>query len=298
MIPNYKTMKKYLLTALLSVIAMSAFSQFHFGVSTSGNSTFVLDKGLSEDPRYNSSMTYQFAPIGFSAGVNLGKKFGLQLESIISNQGQIYEVLNATKEVVGKREIDLSYINIPMLLKFMNGSSKGTRANFSFGPQLSLLQKGTESMEYMQSIMEVPAEFASINEDGTYTIIDPSTSQELTTNATINDDGTYNVPALPTTQLLSSEAANQINKFKEAEFQLAAAFGLDIDLGKHLYLTSEVRANYSLTDMRNGDVIELVKESGIQEIFNRRANLLVGVQLSLNYIVGGTRSSKRKAITD
>jgi hypothetical protein len=91
---------------------------------------------------------------------------------------------------------------------------------------------------------------------------------------------------MPSKDLLSKKA----NDFRNAEFSIAAAFGLDIDLSKHLFLTTQLRANYSLTDMRNGDVIDEIKSGG--NIFERRANLLVGVQLGLHYMFGKTRSHR------
>ena len=69
---------------------------------------------------------------------------------------------------------------------------------------------------------------------------------------------------------------------------------MDIDLSKHLYLTTQVRATYSLTDMRNGDVIDAIKAGDGGSIFAQRANLLVGVQLGLHYMLGTTRSHKFK----
>ncbi len=53
------------------------YGQVHLGATTAYNATFVLDKGLNEDPRYNSTYTYQLAPIGFSFGVDIGKNLVL-----------------------------------------------------------------------------------------------------------------------------------------------------------------------------------------------------------------------------
>jgi len=86
--------------------------------------------------------------------------------------------------------------------------------------------------------------------------------------------------------LLTKEA----NNFKNAEFQIAMAFGVDIDLSKHLYLSTQIRANYSLTDMRNGDVINSIKQGNYSDVFGSRANFLVGVQLGLHYYFGTLRS--------
>jgi len=247
------------------------------GVTTAYNATFVLDKGLSEDPRYSGTYTYQTSPIGFNFGVDVGKKFGLQLESILSNQGQIYNVVNTAKEVAGTRKIDMQYINLPLLMKFSGGGSGRARGNFNFGPQLSILSKGVESLTTQAGNFEMPSgvDFETIKQDYP-TAVD-------------NGNGTYTIPNdIPSRDLLTKQAGD----FKKKEFQLAAAFGLDIDLSKHLYLTTQIRANYSLTDMRNEDVINSLKAGNFSEVFGGRANCLVGVQLGLHYYFGSLRSFK------
>lgn len=255
--------------------------QVHVGATTAGNMTFVLDKGLSEDPRYSSTYTYNFAPIGFNFGVDFGKKFGLSIEGIKSRQGQVYEIIDAFEKVKGQRKIDLSYIQLPMLLRFMGGGNGGARANFNFGPQLSLLTDAVESIEAQA---------------GTYTIPEGMTIESIqaefpTAQLTPNDPTTYTLSSdVPSKDLLTKKAED----FKNTEFSIAAAFGLDIDLSKHLYLTTQIRANYSLTDMRNGDVIDRIKNGDGGSIFGERANLLVGVQLGLHYMFGKTRSFKFK----
>lgn len=286
-------MKKTLILAALLFVAFGAQAQIHFGLSTAVNSTFVLDKGLSEDPRYNSEMTYNFAPVGFTFGANFTNKFGIQLESIYAHQGQLFEVIDVAEKVVGERKIDLSYIHLPLLLKFMDGSNKAARTYFSLGPQLSILTQGIETLQYEQSIMEIPDEYTSANGDGTYTILDVSTNEILTDEATMNEDGTYNVPELPTTEFFSSDAIDDFDKFRNAEFQIAASLGLDIDLSKNLFLSSLIRANYSLTDMRNEDVIKMLQEQGVNSVIDKRANLIIGIQLGLSYMIGGTRSFGR-----
>lgn len=251
--------------------------QFHVGATTAVNATFVLDKGLSEDPRYNSTYTYRMSPLGLNFGVDLGKKFGISLEGIKSTQGQIYEMIDAANQVKGQRKIDLSYIQLPMLFKFMSGGASGTRANFNLGPQLSFLTDARESLQAQAGTYTIPegSDFASVQ-------------QEFPT-AVDNGNGTYQLPSdMPSQDLLTKKA----NDFKNTEFSIAGAFGLDIDLSKHLFLTTQIRANYSITDMRNGDVIKEIENGG--NIFNKRANLLVGIQLGIHYMFGKTRSHLNK----
>ncbi|MDN5202358.1 outer membrane beta-barrel protein [Fulvivirgaceae bacterium BMA10] len=273
-----KTKKSIVFLVVLGLFfsAYTVNAQIHFGATTSVNSTFVLDKGLSQDPRYNAKATYQWAPVGFSFGIDIGKRFGFQLESILAKQGQIFDVIDAAKNAVGERKVDLSYLQMPLFFKFMSGKDSGARTNFSFGPQLSILREGVETLQYDASVQSIPE------------------GAEIPDGATLNPDGTYTVPALPTTELLSSTAEEKIRQFKETELQIAAAFGLDIDLSKHLYLSTVIRANYSFTDMRNGDLVDLLKDGNVSDLFSKRANLAVGAQLGLNFVIGGTRSYKAK----
>jgi hypothetical protein len=265
----------FLLLAL--AFSTNTFAQLHMGATTAYNATFVLDKGLSKDPRYNSEYTYQWSPVGFNFGLDIGRKFGLQLESILSNQGQIYKMVNAAQQIAGERKIDLQYINVPMLMKFMSGGSGKARTNFNFGPQLSILNKAVETIQAQAGSYQLP-EGVDINDIKT----------EFP-DASLNADGTsYTIPEQPTKELLSKK----LDSFKAAEFQIAAAFGLDIDLSKHLYLSSQIRANYSLTDMRNGDVLSALKAGNVGDVFGARANLIVGVQLGLHYYLGTLRSFK------
>jgi hypothetical protein len=265
------------LLVLLLVFANRSYAQlnFHVGLTTAYNATFVLDEGLSKDPRYHSTYTYNLAPIGTHVGLDLVKGFGLQLESILSNQGQIYELVNTAKEISGERKIDLQYLHLPLMMKLMSGSKKKVRANFNFGPQLSLLTKATESVQAKAGTFTIPEglDFQTIRNDFP--------------TAVNNNDGTYTIPDdLPSTDIFTKQA----NDFKKAEFQLALAFGVDIDLTKHFFLSTQVRTNYSLMDMRNEEIIYAIKSKGIAEVFGGRANFLVGVQVGLHYSFGTTRS--------
>lgn len=267
---------RYFVALLLTVTVSTTVSaqQIHLGVTTAMNATFVLDDGLSEDPRYSSQYTYNRAPIGFAFGVDFGRTFGLSLESILSKQGQIYEIIDVANQVKGQREISLSYVHFPLLMRFMSGGTGGARATFNLGPQLSVLTEAVENMDYEAGTFKIPE----------------ATNFQLPAGATDNGDGTYTTPSMEPTEILSKEADN----FKNTEFQIAAAFGLDIDLARHLFLSAQVRANYSLTDMRTGDVIESIQNGEGSDLFGKRASMLVGFQLGLHYTFGVTRSFKYK----
>lgn len=276
-----RSVKLTILFVLFFVSASNAQIEIHIGATTAYNATFVLDKGLSDDPRYNSTMTYNWSPIGISFGADFGRTFGLTLEGIKSTQGQIYELIDVAKKVSGERKIELSYIHMPLLAKFMSSSNNGARANFSLGPQLSFLTDAKESIQTQGGEFEIPdgVDFESIK----------SEFPEATQTPAQASTGTYSLPE--TSQDILTKKTND---FRNTEFQIAAAFGVDIDLSRHLYLTTQIRANYSLTDMRNGDVIDAIKNGNGSDVFGQRSNLLVGVQLGLHYMFGKTRSFKYK----
>ncbi len=267
-----RKMNRNLIILALLFAPFVAGAQVHIGTTTGVNSTFVLDKGLSEDPRFNSKMTYNFAPIGFSFGVDISNGFGLQMESILAKQGQIFEIIDIAKTVVGERKIDLNYIQLPLLFKFMSAKATKARTNFSLGPQLSILRNGVETIQYDASTQDI------------------TDVSQLPVGATPNPNGGYDVPALPSTELLSSSADEEIKKFNNTELQIAATFGVDIDISKHLYLSTLIRANYSFTDMRNGDLVDLIKNNNLDGLIDRRANLAIGAQIGLNFMFNGVRS--------
>jgi hypothetical protein len=98
---------------ILVSVALQSNAQVnvHVGVTTAYNATFVLDQGLSDDPRYNSKFTHSWAPVGLNVGVDLSRTFGLSLEGIQSIQGQVYELIDVGKKVAGERKIELEYIH-------------------------------------------------------------------------------------------------------------------------------------------------------------------------------------------
>ncbi len=106
--------KNYWIGCFIFLLAGSAYGQVHLGATTAYNATFVLDKGLSDDPRYNSTYTYQLAPIGFNFGVDFGRKFGLQLESILSNQGQIYDMINVAEQIAVSAKLICNILTCPL----------------------------------------------------------------------------------------------------------------------------------------------------------------------------------------
>ncbi|MDH5400503.1 MAG: PorT family protein [Cyclobacteriaceae bacterium] len=298
-------MKKVLLIlpalVFCSTLVRAQLVQAHVGASTAINSTFVLDQGLKADPQYVSVTDFQMAPFGFNFGVNFGKKFGLQLESILANYKQVYKIKDKVDQAkeIGEMGFEMKYLHLPMLLKFMNGSDKKARMNFNFGPQLSLLRSGAETLAFgpdaagqSMAIPDIP--------------IDPLTGEPDMSNLPVGTtfdpaSGEYTLPdpfptdpaAADPKTLLEKGAANKLESFKNQEFHIVGGFGLDVDLSQNIYMSLNVKADYSFTDMRNGDLIDQLQGGSVSDIFGNRSNLAIGAQITVNYMFGGLRSFKK-----
>lgn len=307
---------------ILVLCASAAMAQpkIHLGLTSSVNSTFVLDKGLSEDPRYSATANYEWAPVGATFGIDFTKRIGLQLESIKAAQGQIYQMIETAQTVqtmIAERNIDLSYIQFPLLLKMMGGGSKAARFNFQLGPQLSLLKGGSETLSFIKdasvnlaqggdipledalvlvgSQTDIPEAYLADLANGT--IPQPSANEleiPLEYFQSIENPEEYNMPENSMMTLMNSKVESEIQKFKDKEIQLAFGFGMDIDVWKNFYISANVRANYSFTDMRNEDLINFIGDQDLTSIFSNRANLLVGAQFGLHWVIGGNRSFRAK----
>ncbi len=309
-----------ILALVLFTSVSIAQPRVHLGLTTAMNSTFVLDKGLSEDPRYSAKANYEWAPVGASFGIDFSNRFGLQLESIKAAQGQIYQMIETvqnTQNMIAERNIDLSYLQFPLLMKMMSRSNNAARFNFQIGPQLSLLKSGSETMRFIQDASINIAQGGDIPTDITTVLVGnqvdiPVAYQEALANGEITPPSSndleipleyfldmenpdqYNMPENSIMNLMNSGVESEIQKFKDKEIQLAFGFGMDIDVLKHFYISANVRANYSFTDMRNQDLIDLIGDKDITSIFSNRANLLVGAQIGLHWVIGGNRSFKSR----
>jgi hypothetical protein len=267
--------------ALIGVMVLSAGriqaqADVHLGLTTGYGATFIADKGISDAPRYKAAMTYNWSPVGINAGIDFGKKFGLTVEGILANHGQNFDIIDIADKVVGRREIDLKYFQLPLLMRFMNEGNSAVRGNFNLGGQVSFLTSATDKLHYSASTQTFPAGAAL--PAGAVGVQRPDGNTQAV------------LLAQPETVVMSKKDGD----FKKIGYQVVAAFGLDIDLSRHLYLAIQLRGNYNLTDMRIDKVIDEVRKKQTTDVYGRRADYQIGLQGGIHYIFGSTRSFKFK----
>jgi len=134
-------------TVLLLCFAVSTLSaqkekKFDIGLQAGYNNTWIINQnnyGLSELD-YDS---YWGLAYNLQLGYNFTNELGLFTEIGISNQGQKYDG-NMDQYDVVEREINMSYLNIPVFFKFSYGESVA-RFKLLVGPQFSFLQKAEQT---------------------------------------------------------------------------------------------------------------------------------------------------------
>lgn len=281
-------MRKFLLSVIfLGLLGFTGHAQgFRVGLSTGMNTNIVLDEGLNSDPRYQATYNYSFNPIGVNVTYDITRSFGISLESILSHQQTIYEIIDVAKAVQGEHSLDLRHVNIPLLFKFMSGGSSATRFNFNVGPQLSILTQAQESLSSNPGTFEIPENTSFEEIQQRY----PSATQTPEQAAA----GNYFMPESIEREVLDSES----REFRNTDFQIALATGLDFDIAKHIMISTQIRANYSIDGFRNADALDALINGTAEQIFAEKAHLAVGVQLGVHYTFNLTRAFARKANTE
>jgi hypothetical protein len=116
---------------------------FHLGTTVGLNLIFILNQNSYKTPEMEYRPTFGVNG-GLAGGYNFNNFIGLQTEILLSQQGQKYK-----DEYVGQpvmtREVKSSYLQIPLMVKYMSGQST-VQFYIMGGPQLSVLN--TSSVTY------------------------------------------------------------------------------------------------------------------------------------------------------
>ncbi|AFC22809.1 outer membrane beta-barrel protein [Saprospira grandis] len=144
-------MRNLSLLALFLMAAQFGFAQkdLEFGVTFTPATSWIIN---DEDFAQGDEMDLQ-ATFGYNAGAHLGINFtegmGLQLGLNLSQQGQNYinKASSSNKDEMDVYSRKLTYVRVPVLLKF-NGSTEGSFTSyFRFGPHLDFLSKAVYNYE-------------------------------------------------------------------------------------------------------------------------------------------------------
>ncbi|KAA9340244.1 porin family protein [Adhaeribacter soli] len=223
----------------------------YIGAAAAINNTWIIiDNELQNNEHHDHKAT--FGPAG---GLVLGYKFNdrhsLQLEGAYSKQGAKYDLLNSDNRVIGKKEIDLKYLAVPLLFK-LSGTGT-TRFNIHVGPQVAFLLSGEEVNTFDENVV----------------VSNPN----MPNNGQTIPAGTYTIS--------DKDPANAgVYKLNNIAPSIVLGFGVEHDLSDQLYLTANLRFNYSWTNINDDEVVAHPNDL---DKYTLRYNVLGGLQVGLHY---------------
>lgn len=266
-------MKKLIL--LLIIVTSSFITQaqegYHFGITTGFYTTWIVDKTLSDDPSYDypkfSKNKWRSSPIGIELGHNFSDNSGIQIEAIIAKQGQVWDIVDKNKEKVGKKEIELTYISLPLLFKAIGGENNFKFA-FKLGPQISFLRKGTdiEIFDKTLGIWNFRGETDSLWKAAG--MIDEY-------SPIIYKDKKYYWASTE-----SSDSA--LYKFNGLDLSIVFDLGMEVEIVSGLYISALVRFSYGFFDIKDADYIDNIENVLTYSPSN---NTKGGFQFGIHYII-------------
>ena len=263
----------------LEAIPLQAQNVESFGIFGGMNIPITIDQGLSNDPRFISKFSLRGTPIGFYYGYDR-PGLGFFVSPNYLTVGQTYIISNTTGGHVGSRDINMTYLSVPVGLKFHLNSMSFFRLSLVAALDFSFLLDGTETFTHSASKLRFPAG-VSVPTDPGYAIV---------------YDGVF-VPDV------SSQV--HVSKDKFNSFQLFGGIGMrfDLDLSDHWSVMADGRANFGLLDSRSDAYTDQLKiptgppdvlgKPGAPDLYGSRRDVFLSFTLGVARII--TTKPKFKA---
>ena len=225
-------MRKILLGAFLAIFAHALCAQNieSFGVFGGFNVPITIDQGLENDPRFVSKFSIRGTPVGIHYGYDR-PGFGYVISPNYLVIGQNYIIKNTTGGDVGSRDINMSYLSVPIALKFHLNTMAFFRLSMVAALDFSFLLDGKETFTHISSKLRYPSG-VSIPTDPGYTVV-------------------YDGFVPDVADLV------HVSKDKFNTFQLFGGVGMraDLDLSDHWSVMADGRANFALLDSRTSEYL-------------------------------------------
>lgn len=231
--------------ASISMTMAQKANHFEAGLQGGFGPIFIVNQnnyGLRE-------MDYELkygAAFNLQLGYNFTENIGLFTEIGKQAMGQKYTDTWENFDVA--RDIDMSYLNIPLLFKYSYGESRA-RFRLLVGPQLAFLSKAEQT--YTVNGMEIEGQFELENKD----------------------DETFDVGAKDIT-----------DRFNSMDIGVVLDLGADIFLMENiLYLSAAARLNYGFTDI-NASAFQLNNIDGNYDPSHNAGGVFM---IGIHYIIAG-----------
>ena len=263
-------MKKTLLT--LSIVlfvgaAAQAQQGIHFGFHGQMNSIWILNQNNYEYSEMDYE--YKFGPNGgLTLGYNWEDNFGIQVEFKYAQMGQDYSDImkdfgptedtskpDLQTKVLTYRYVDLNYLQVPILFKYMEGDTKDAiKYQLLGGLQLGYLLSAEQT--YTADVMNIDPD-----DQNPVDIAPQSGVPDFRGNASVN--GT--------------------DYFQKLDVGLLLDVGADIYVNDKLYFSPSFRGYYGFFDINAKETRNLQPAQG-ENIYLASHNAYIGFSLGINFM--------------
>lgn len=263
-------MKKTLLT--LSIIlfvgaAAQAQQGIHFGFHGQMNSIWILNQNNYEYSEMDYE--YKFGPSGgLTLGYNWEDNFGIQVEFNYAQMGQDYSDImkdfgptedtskpDLQTKVLTYRYVDLNYLQVPVLFKYMEGDTKDAiKYQLLGGLQFGYL----------------------LSAEQTYTADITNTDPDAQQNVNI-------APQSGVPDFRGNASVNGTDYFQKLDVGLLLDVGADIYVNDKLYFSPSFRGYYGFFDINAKETRNLQPAQG-ENIYLASHNAYIGFSLGINFM--------------
>lgn len=263
-------MKKTLLT--LSIIlfvgaAAQAQQGIHFGFHGQMNSIWILNQNNYEYSEMDYE--YKFGPNGgLTLGYNWEDNFGIQVEFNYAQMGQDYSDImkdfgptedtskpDLQTKVLTYRYVDLNYLQVPILFKYMEGDTKDAiKYQLLGGLQLGYLLSAEQT--YTADVMN----------------IDPDDQKPVDI-----------APQSGVPDFRGNASVNGTDYFQKLDVGLLLDVGADIYVNDKLYFSPSFRGYYGFFDINAKETRNLQPAQG-ENIYLASHNAYIGFSLGINFM--------------
>lgn len=253
----------WLTTALLCASTASQAQKVEsFGLFVGMNFPFTVDVGLHKDPRYFGQFTLRATPVGFSYGYdNVG--YGFLMTPSLLKIGQKFAIQNTAGGEVGKRDIQMDYLSLPMALKLHLNDLAFFRLSVVASVHFDYLLSGKEVITHSASKLRYPK--------GVLVPTDPGYTEVY--------DGVF-VPAIENQVYVDKD------KFKAFQISGGVGFHSDFDFNDDWSMSFDGRAVFGIFDPRKDSYLNVLKGPGdTPDLFGQRREIYLTASVGFSRII-------------
>lgn len=269
-ISKYPLFSLLVLTSLYGGEARSQES-VSFGPFGGVNFPVTIDQGLIKDPRFSGKFSVRGTPVGFSYGVDkMG--YGFVVTPQLMTIGQTFTISNTVGGEVGKREIQMNYLSLPVGLKIHISDLAFSRFSLVASLAPSMMIRGRELITHEASKLRYPA-----------SVLVPADPAYIKTF-----DGVV-VPEVNNQEYVSANKFNAFNLFA------ALGFRSDIEFLENWAVSVDGRANFGIFDTRTSDYREQLRApADAPDLFGERREVFLSVTFGISRILTIKKDFKPK----